>query len=324
MKKNINLILWVTILLISLKFQAQNTQFIINSRLNGTVLEKTTHQPLPGVNVQIKGTTHGVTTDVDGKFFFETGQKFPYTLIISIIGYKRLQVLADGSPSTIELEEDIQQLKELVVVGYGVQSKKDITGSVSSIPKASLNQVTSSADNLLRGAVAGVVVTQSSGQPGASSSIRIRGGNSITGGNEPLYVIDGILVYNDNNNGTAGVSFAGAGVNVLSTLNPSDIESIEVLKDASATAIYGSRGANGVILITTKKGKKGQNNITYQGYFGFQDITKKLDILNATEWATLRNDIQTGLGQTPSFTTQQIEDLKTTGNYDYKPKSRRN
>ncbi|PXY46158.1 SusC/RagA family TonB-linked outer membrane protein [Flavobacterium hydrophilum] len=317
MKKNINLILWVTILLISLKFQAQNTQFIINSTLNGTVLDKITQQPLPGVNVQIKGTTHGVTTDIDGKFFFETGQKFPYTLIVSIIGYKRLQVVADGSPIKIELEEDVQQLKELVVVGYGTQNKKNITGSVSSIPKASLNQVTSSADNLLRGAVAGVVVTQSSGQPGASSSIRIRGGNSITGGNEPLYVIDGILVYNDNNNSSTGLSFAGASLNVLATLNPSDIESIEVLKDASATAIYGSRGANGVILITTKKGKKGQNNITYQGYFGFQDVTKKLDILNASEWATLRNDIQTGLGQTPTFTPQQIEDFKTTGNYDW-------
>lgn len=317
MKKNINLILWGAILLISLQIQAQNTHFIINSTLNGTVVDKITQQPLPGVNVQIKGTTHGVTTDIDGKFFFETGQKFPYTLIVSIIGYKRLQVVADGSPITIELEEDVQQLKELVVVGYGTQSKKNITGSVSSIPKANLNQVTSSADNLLRGAVAGVVVTQSSGQPGASSSIRIRGGNSITGGNEPLYVIDGILVYNDNNNGSAGVALSGAGVNVLSTLNPSDIESIEVLKDASATAIYGSRGANGVILITTKKGKKGQDNVTYQGYFGFQNITKKIDLLNASEWATLRNDIQTGLGQTPSFTPQQIEDFKTTGNYDW-------
>ncbi|HSD08136.1 TonB-dependent receptor [Flavobacterium sp.] len=317
MKKILYNLSWLAIFMISFGIYAQKTTPLIQSKLVGTVINKVTSQPVPGASVTISGTTHAVVTDSEGKFYFQTGQKFPYTLIISYVGYKRAQVIADGSPITIELEEDIQQLKDLVVVGYGTQSKKNITGSVSSIPKTSLNQVTSSADNLLRGAVPGVVVTQSSGQPGASSSVRIRGGNSITGGNEPLYVIDGVLVYNDNNNSSTGIALTGAGVNVLSTLNPSDIESIEVLKDASATAIYGSRGANGVILITTKKGKKGQNIITYQGYFGFQNVTKKLDLLNASEWATLRNDIQTGIGQTPSFTPQQIEDLKTTGNYDW-------
>jgi TonB-dependent starch-binding outer membrane protein SusC len=317
MKKKLYNLLWLAIFLISTGIYAQNTKPLIQSKLVGTVIDKITNQPLSGVSVTIEGTTHSVVTDSEGKFYFQTGQKFPYTLIISYVGYKRSKVIADGSPITIELEEDIQQLKDLVVVGYGTQNKKNITGSVSSIPKTSLNQVTSSADNLLRGAVPGVVVTQSSGQPGAPSSVRIRGGNSITGGNEPLYVIDGVLVYNDNNNGSTGISYSGAGVNVLATLNPADIESIEVLKDASATAIYGSRGANGVILITTKKGKKGQNNVTYQGYFGFQDVANKLDLLNGSEWATLRNDIQTSIGQTPSFTPKQIEDLKTTGSYDW-------
>ncbi|HEY6141931.1 MAG TPA: TonB-dependent receptor [Flavobacterium sp.] len=317
MKKILNNLLWLGIFLFSFGIQAQDTKPLIQSKLIGTVIDKFTNKPVAGATITIEGTTHSVVTDSEGKFYFQTGQKFPYTLIISYVGYKRTKVRADGSPITIELEEDVQQLKDLVVVGYGTQKRKVITGSVASIPKANLNQVSSSVDNLLRGAVAGVVVTQSSGQPGASSSVRIRGGNSITGGNEPLYVIDGVLVYNDNNNASTGISYSGAGVNVLSTLNPSDIESIEVLKDASATAIYGSRGANGVILITTKKGKKGQNNVTYQGYFGFQDATKKLDLLNASEWASLRNDIQTGIGQTPSFTAQQIEDLKTTGNYDW-------
>jgi TonB-linked SusC/RagA family outer membrane protein len=317
MKKKLNLILWVTILLLSLKIKAQNTTPLIQSKLDGTVIDNVTNQPVIGASVTIKGTTHGVVTDVEGKFYFQTGQKFPYTLIVSYIGYKKTEVIVEGNPVIIRLKEDVQELNELVVVGYGTQKRKDITGSVASVPKANLNQVSSSADNLLRGAVSGVVVTQSSGRPGATSSVRIRGGNSITAGNEPLYVVDGILIYNDNSNGTAGVSFSGAGVNVLSTINPADIESIEVLKDASATAIYGSRGANGVIIITTKKGTKGQDIISYQGYFGFQNVSKKLDLLNASEWALLRNDVQASIGQAPFFSPAQIEALKTSGNYDW-------
>lgn len=317
MKKNIKLILWVTILLASLQFQAQNTIPLIQSKLDGTVVDDITNQPIIGASVNIKGTTHGVVTDVEGKFYFQTGQKFPYTLIVSYIGYKKLEIIVEKNPVIIHLKEERQELDELVVVGYGTQKRKDITGSVASVPKANLSQVTSSADNLLRGAVAGVVVTQSSGRPGASSSVRIRGGNSITAGNEPLYVVDGILIYNDNGNSSAGVANAGASLNVLSTINPADIESMEVLKDASATAIYGSRGANGVVIITTKKGTKGQDNISYQGYFGFQNISKKLDLMNASQWASLRNDVQASIGQSPSFTPAQIEAFKTSGNYDW-------
>ncbi|WP_281232604.1 SusC/RagA family TonB-linked outer membrane protein [Flavobacterium gelatinilyticum] len=317
MKKNIKLILWVTILLASLQFQAQNTIPLIQSKLDGTVVDDITNQPIIGASVNIKGTTHGVVTDVEGKFYFQTGQKFPYTLIVSYIGYKKLEIIVEKNPVIIHLKEERQELDELVVVGYGTQKRKDITGSVASVPKANLSQVTSSADNLLRGAVAGVVVTQSSGRPGASSSVRIRGGNSITAGNEPLYVVDGILIYNDNGNSSAGVANAGASLNVLSTINPADIESMEVLKDASATAIYGSRGANGVVIITTKKGTKGQDNISYQGYFGFQNISKKLDLMNASQWASLRNDVQASIGQAPSFTPAQIEAFKTSGNYDW-------
>ncbi|MBO9583780.1 MAG: TonB-dependent receptor [Flavobacterium sp.] len=317
MKKKLNIHILLFLLLTTAGIQAQNTTPLIQSKLDGTVVDAITNQPIIGASVTIKGTTHGVVTDTEGKFYFQTGQKFPYTLIVSYIGYKKLEIVVEKNPVIINLKEERQELDELVVVGYGTQKRKDITGSVASVPKANLSQVTSSADNLLRGAVAGVVVTQSSGRPGASSSVRIRGGNSITAGNEPLYVVDGILIYNDNSNSSAGVTYAGASVNVLSTINPADIESIEVLKDASATAIYGSRGANGVVIITTKKGTKGQDNISYQGYFGFQNISKKLRLMNASEWASLRNDVQASIGQAPSFSPAQIEALKTSGNYDW-------
>src|SRR6187402_84762 len=317
MKKILYNLLWLGIFLVSIGIYAQNTKPLIQSKLDGTVLNKITNLPVAGATVNIKGTTHTVVTDSEGKFYFQTGQKFPYTLVITYVGYKKIEYIADGSPVLIRLEEDLQELNGLVVVGYGSQKRKDITGAIASVPKANLNQVSSSADNLLRGAVPGVVVTQSSGRPGATSSVRIRGGSSITAGNEPLYVVDGILIYNDNSNGTAGVANAGAGVNVLSTINPADIESIEVLKDASATAIYGSRGANGVVLITTKKGTKGLDTISYQGYFGVQSVAKKLDLLNASEWASLRNDVQASIGQAPSFTPEQLESFKTTANYDW-------
>jgi TonB-linked SusC/RagA family outer membrane protein len=324
MKKILYNLLWLGIFMISFGINAQNTQPLIQSKLDGTVINKITNQPVSGASVTIKGTTHGVVTDTEGKFYFQTGQKFPYTLIVSYIGYKKIEVIVDENPVIINLEEDLQELNELVVVGYGAQKRKDITGAIASVPKANLNQVTSSADNLLRGAIPGVVVTQSSGRPGATSSVRIRGGNSITAGNEPLYVVDGVLIYNDNSNGTAGVALSGAGVNVLSTINPGDIESIEVLKDASATAIYGSRGANGVILITTKKGTKGQDTISYQGYFGTQTVSKKLNLLNASQWVSLRNDVQASIGQAPSFTAEQIEALKTSGGYDWQSAAFRN
>ncbi|KAF2333847.1 SusC/RagA family TonB-linked outer membrane protein [Flavobacterium daemonense] len=317
MKKILKIYSILFLLLLTAGINAQNTTPLIQSKLDGTVVDAVTNQPIIGASVIIKGTTHGVQTDTEGKFYFQTGQKLPYTLIVTYIGYKKAEVVVDKNPVIINLKEERQELDELVVVGYGSQKRKDITGSVASVPKANLSQVTSSADNLLRGAVPGVVVTQSSGRPGASSSVRIRGGNSITAGNEPLYVLDGILIYNDNNNGTAGVANAGASVNVLSTINPTDIESIEVLKDASATAIYGSRGANGVVIITTKKGTKGQDNISYQGYFGFQNVSKKLHLMDASQWASLRNDVQASIGQAPSFTQAQIEAFKTSGSYDW-------
>lgn len=302
----LRLLLLVLLFSVTLNVSAQtDIQPLINSRLYGKVLDSVTRQPIPGAAVRIKSASHQIATDEKGNFVLITGQKFPYTLIISYIGYTPVEIVATGSPVEVLLKESENKLNDVVIVGYGTQDKKDVTGAISTVPKENLNQVSSSVDNLLRGSAPGVQVTQSSGQPGASASIRIRGGNSINGGNEPLYVIDGFPVYNDNSSVSTGAG-SGANVNALSTINPSDIESIEILKDASSTAIYGSRGANGVVIITTKKGKRGTNNVSYQVYYGEQKITKTLPLLNATQWAGLHNDILTSTGQRPSFTSAQI------------------
>ena len=302
----LRLLLIILFFLLSFAVKAQEAaEPVINSHLYGTVLDSATRQPIPGAVIRIKNVTHQVATDDKGKFVFVTGQKLPFTLVITYIGYEPKEVLATGSPVNVLLKEAVNKLNDVVIVGYGTQNRKDVTGAISTVPKENLNQVSSSVDNLLRGSAPGIQVTQSSGQPGASASIRIRGGNSITGGNEPLYVIDGFPVYNDNSNVSTGAG-SGANVNALSTINPSDIESIEVLKDASSTAIYGSRGANGVIIITTKKGKKGTNNVAYQFYYGEQKIAHEIPLLDGSEWASLHNDILASTGQLPAFTSDQV------------------
>lgn len=275
------------LLLLPALLLAQGTTPLINSHLSGIVVDAKTREPLPGAAVNIKGTTHGVATDAEGRFAFVTGQKFPYTLIVSYIGYKKAEIIANTGNITIALESAQAQLNDVVVVGYGVQKKSDLTGAISSVGNAQLKQPVSSIDQALKGAVSGVQVTQTSGQPGGGVSIRIRGGSSIQGGNEPLYVIDGFPVYNSSI--SAGV-ISGVPANPLASINPSDIESIDILKDASATAIYGSRGANGVVIITTKKGKADRNNIVYEGSYASQTLRKKVDVLNAHDFAILRND----------------------------------
>ncbi|MGY4537177.1 TonB-linked SusC/RagA family outer membrane protein [Mucilaginibacter sp. UYNi724] len=296
--------LFVLLLLPIASFAQTEPQPTINSRLEGTVLDSTTKQPVPGAVIRIKGATNAAATDLNGKFQLITGQRFPYTLSISYLGYKTREVIASGSPVTISLVENINQLNDVVVVGYGTQKRSDITGSVASVSKTLLNQPAASFDNLLQGSVSGVAVTQNSGQPGSSATIRIRGGNSISFGNSPLYVIDGFIIYNNNDNVNIGSN--GPSVNALSTINPSDIESIEVLKDASATAIYGSRGANGVVIITTRRGKKGTNNVSFSTYAGQQRIAKKLDLLNGSQWASLINDINLSDNVAKTYTDAQV------------------
>ncbi|PSR56494.1 SusC/RagA family protein [Adhaeribacter arboris] len=278
--------------------------------LSGTIISAK-GEPLPGVTVLFKGSTIGTTTNPEGLF----NLSLPSTngvLVISFIGYLTKEVTVNGQTNLkIALDEDAKALDEVVIVGYGTQKKSDLTGAVASIANlnVTLKQTpASSFEKALQGGTPGIQVTQSSGQPGTSATIRIRGGNSINGGNEPLYVIDGFPIYNDNREISAG-ALSGASINALSTINPNDIESIEVLKDASATAIYGSRGANGVVLITTKRGKIGENLISYETYAGTQEITRTLPVLNAPQWAQFKNDALVNSGKPALYTPEQIANL---------------
>jgi TonB-linked SusC/RagA family outer membrane protein len=269
--------------------------------IHGKVVDGRNREPVAGANIVGKNLKTGTVSNLDGEFRLNISS-LPLTLSITYIGYKAEEIDIYEKPTEpiiVPLTES--RLNEVVVIGYGTQRRSDISGSVASVSKVNLELPQTSFDNLLSGAIAGVQVTQSSGQPGASSSIRIRGGNSITGGNEPLYVIDGQIMYNNNAATGTGAGISGVALNALATINPADIASIEVLKDASATAIYGSRGANGVILVTTKKGT-GKDRIQYTASIGQSVAAKKLDLLNAREWAEVRNAIVAG---TPSLAASE-------------------
>ncbi len=284
---------------------AQNTDPVINSVISGVVTDERTNAPLEGALVRIKGITNQTLTNSKGEFSLKTAQKLPLILEASFIGYKPVEIETSSYSISIRLQDAQTQLNEVVVVGYGTQRKSDLTGSVASVSKSVLSQPVSSFDNMLQGAVSGVAVTQSSGAPGSTATIRVRGGNSISFGNDPLYVIDGFIVYNNNSYVNTGAS-NGVGVNALTTVNPTDIESIEILKDASATAIYGSRGANGVVIISTKRGRRGANEVSYSNYFGQQKVINKVDLMNATQWMQLVNDINESDGKPHTFSDSAI------------------
>ncbi len=246
--------------------------------VQGKVSDAKTNETLVGASVVVKGTTNGTLTNIDGNF---TLDKVPPngTLTFSFVGYIS-QDVAVGSQKTINivLEEEDATLRELVVVGYGTQKKSDVTGAISSVKGKDIASIaTPSVAQALQGKVAGVLVTPASGSPGASAVIRIRGTGTLNN-SSPFYVIDGLL--------SDDISF----------VSPNDVESIEVLKDASATAIYGSRGANGVIIVTTKKGKSGKPVIGLSSYYGSQDLVKRIPLANATEYATLRNQAAKNAG----------------------------
>lgn len=259
---------------------------------------------LPGVNVVVKGSQTGVSTDFDGKYAI-TGPS-DGTLVFSFIGFKTQEIPINGRTSiNIKLNEDIDNLNEVVVIGYGTQKKGDLNSSISSLKSDNIKDLKQiSLDQMLQGKLAGVSVTNGSGQPGAAASVRVRGVTSINGTNEPLYIIDGVPVSGDATgiassgqpiSGNQGFSSLGGGGNSaaspLSMINPNDIESVDVLKDASATAIYGSRGANGVIIITTKSGAKGQGRMSYEYFSSASSIYKKLNVLNLREYATHQNQL---------------------------------
>ncbi|WP_321374851.1 TonB-dependent receptor [uncultured Draconibacterium sp.] len=276
------------------------------------VVQDTNDEPLPGVSVVIKGTTQGTITDFDGKYTI-VNVPSDATLQFSFVGMKQHEVVVNGQ-STIDIVmiEETIGLEEVVAIGYGTVKKSDLTGSVSSVKSEDLNRgAISSVDQAMQGRIAGVQVTQASNEPGGGLSIRIRGASSVNAGNEPLYVIDGLPI--DNGEGLTGsstsqVAEVGANLNAknpLNALNPNDIQSIEILKDASATAIYGSRGANGVVLITTKKGSHGIK-FSYDAYAGLQSITKKVDVLSASEYISTFNEMAAEQGLDPRFSASDI------------------
>jgi TonB-linked SusC/RagA family outer membrane protein len=245
-------------------------------KITGKIVDATTGEPLPGVNVVIQGSTAGTTTDIDGKYAISVDNA-DAVLLFSFIGYISQSVSVSGkSVIDVSLAPDVQKLDEIVVIGYGMQRKEAVTGSVASITGEVVREVpTANVTQALQGRIAGVQMAQTSSKPGATMQIRIRGTRSLTASNDPLVVLDGI-------------PFAGS----LGDIDPSIVKSYDVLKDASATAIYGSRGANGVILITTNKGQKGQNaRFTYNGYYGVRSIFAQYPMMNAQEFIQLRKDV---------------------------------
>ena len=278
--------------------------FAQSKAITGTVVDEN-KMPLPGASILVKGLNIGLSTDFDGNFSLnvpETGE----VLVVSYLGYMTKElVISKNLTFNIQLDIDTNTLDEIVVVGYGTQRKSDITGSVTSVKVDAIAVAQNSTiDALLQGRAAGVQVTQNAGSPGSGVSVKIRGASSLRGNNEPLYVIDGVIISSageDASNASADANSLEETQNGLNGINPRDIESIEVLKDASATAIYGSRGANGVILITTKKGKSGKTSIQAYVNTSVSEITERYDILDALGYANYQNEALAVNGGDPRF-----------------------
>src|SRR5690606_24640853 len=258
--------------------------------ISGTVMDNEGN-PLIGVNIRVKGTDFGTATDADGAFYLDDVDEHAI-LVFSYIGYQTKEVAVAGNISLmVTLLSDSQLLDEVVVVGYGTQTKRDLTGSVAQISNKELESVpVYNVGEALQGRASGVSIVNNSGAPGSRVQVRIRGGNSMIGSNEPLYVVDGFPL-------VGGLNF----------INPADIETIDVLKDASATAIYGARGANGVVMITTKSGKGSETGtVSINSYYGMQNTAKRFDMLNAEEYAIVANEFLKNNGGQPYFNESNI------------------
>src|SRR6185437_15602404 len=282
LKRALMRVLWNTLplLLFYVGGFAQNP--LPSKKITGKVIVAPDDKPLEGASVTVRGRAGGTQTDKDGLFALEA--KNGDVLIISYVGYLRKEIRVGARQSVnIRLElEDKSKLNDVVVIGYGKARRPDLTGAISSLSGAELMKTQPTTfDQALQGKVAGVVVQQVSGQPGGGVSIQIRGVSSVSGSTAPLYVIDGVIIPTVNDPGT--------GSNPLNTINPSEIESIDVLKDASATAIYGSQATNGVVVITTKRGRAGAPQINYDAYAGYQEIPKRLPTMNLPQFATFIN-----------------------------------
>jgi TonB-linked SusC/RagA family outer membrane protein len=280
------------------------TSLTYSQDVSGTVSDSS--GPLPGASVLVKGTTNGAQTDLDGKFTIKNvGPKA--VLIFSYIGLKAQEINAAGkSTINVTLKEDSAELKEVVVIGYGSVKKKDATGAVDQLSSKKFDNVAATNPaELMRGKVAGVQITSSSGEPGAANSIRIRGNGTLRGGNGPLIVVDGVpLAGGDVSAGGASLGNGNSTAkDPLSFINQNDIESMTILKDASSTAIYGARGANGVIIITTKKGKSKEPELTYSTSYTTSSFASDFDVLSTDEF----------IAATPTNTANHFG-----GSYDWK------
>jgi TonB-linked SusC/RagA family outer membrane protein len=284
--------LFLMLLTLAIGFQVVAQQR--TCELKGVIKDKSTGETLPGVDVLVVGTTMGITADLDGKYSLKVPAG-SHKITAHLVGYENQTVSVTLQENQVfvldfNLTTAVTQLEELVVVGYGVQQKSVVTGAITQVKGKDLeNMQISRIEQALQGRTSGITITSSSGQPGASSTVRVRGTTTINN-SDPMYVVDGVPIDN------GGIDY----------LNASDIESIEVLKDAATLAIYGARSANGVILVTTKKGKSGDMRVTYNAYVGTQAPTRKLELLNATEYATLRNEMYTNAGQDPLFSDPSI------------------
>lgn len=270
------------------------------SKITGTIKDSKDKIAMIGANIMEKGTSGGTVSDVNGNFSLTVASP-KSILVISSIGYKTVELtVGNQSILNVEMTEDAELLDEVVVVGYGAMKKSDLSGASVSVGENKIKgSIITNLDQALQGRAAGVSSVMTSGAPGSAVSIRIRGQATINSGADPLYVIDGVIFQGGSTTGNSlGLNLGnGKGsISPLSTLNPSDIVSMEILKDASATAIYGAQGANGVVLITTKRGKSGQAKFTYEGLFGVQDQTRRLEMMNLREYAIYNNAIaaQTG------------------------------
>ncbi len=272
-------------------------------KISGTITSAADKTPLPGVNIVVKGTTSGVQSDINGEYSLEV--RPGTTLEISFIGMRTKEVrVGDQTVIDVSLDQDVFGLDEVVVVGYGTMKRSDLTGSVVSISPKELQSIPMiSMEQSMGGRLAGVQVTQASHAPGGGLTVRIRGGNSINSSTEPLYVIDGVPVFSNNNQIMTSGSLDGVmpQMNLLAGINPGDIERIEVLKDGSSTAIYGARGANGVVLITTKRGSVGAPKVDYSAYYGFENISNKIELLDAYQFAVLYNEQNQARGKPLEF-----------------------
>ncbi len=255
--------------------------------------------PLPGVNILVKGTTTGTQSDFDGNYSIQAGDG--QTLIFSYLGQRTVERVIDGSNTIdVQMQEDASQLDEVIVVGYGSQSKRKVTDNIATISSEQLNEIpTPSLQSALTGKAAGVRITQINGKVEGGIKVRVRGVATISSSQEPLYVLDGVPISNDDE------SINDSPINPLVSINPNDIESIQILKDASSAAIYGARGTNGVVLITTKSGKKGKTRVSLNSSYGWSTATNKVDFLNAAEYRELF--LESGLNN--GFTEAEMQEI---------------